>query len=157
MANIACPKSTNQNICSVSMYVFFIICFPIRISRATCKIASGVDKCNMQDSQLGRQVLNNIWVIFLKCYFINVDLTYIIRRSSTMHELCEFYVAGYQISLFDIYRLIHGNFHIDLVIIPRPPYWSETQCIKLFITYFRHLEKRNSYWPRYGNDLVVIQ
>ena len=65
----------------------------------------------------------------------------------------------------DIYRLIHGHFHIGLVIIPRPPYWPETQsranmgrgmitrpiwkcpCIKLFITYFRHLEKRHPYWP----------
>ena len=62
------------------------------------------------------------------------------------------------------YRLIHGHFHIGLVIIPRPPYWPETQsrsnkgrgmitrpiwkcpCIKLFITYFRHLEKKHPYW-----------
>ena len=62
------------------------------------------------------------------------------------------------------YRLIYGHFHISLVIIPRPPYWPETQssanmgrgmitrpiwkcpCIKLFITYFRHLEKRHPYW-----------
>ena len=84
----------------------------------------------------------------------------------------------------NIYILIHGHFHIGRVIIPRPPYWPETQsranigremitrpilkcpCIKLFITYFRHLEKRHPYWPetklrpildRYGNDLVVIQ
>ena len=65
----------------------------------------------------------------------------------------------------NIYRLFHGHFHIGLVIIPRPPYWTETQsranmgrgmitrpiwkcpCIKLFITYFRHLEKRHPYWP----------
>ena len=63
------------------------------------------------------------------------------------------------------YRLIHGHFHIGLVIIPRPPYWPVTQsmanmglgmitrpiwkwsCIQLFITYFRHLEKRDPYWP----------
>ena len=63
------------------------------------------------------------------------------------------------------YRLIHGHFHIRLVIIPRPPYWPKTQsranmgrgmitrliwkcpCIKLFIAYFRHLEKRHPYWP----------
>jgi hypothetical protein len=62
------------------------------------------------------------------------------------------------------YRLIHGHFHIGLVIIPRPPYWPEKQlranmgrgmitgpiwkcpCIKLFITYFQHLEKRHPYW-----------
>jgi hypothetical protein len=25
------------------------------------------------------------------------------------------------------YRLIHGHFHIGLLIIPRPPYWPETQ------------------------------
>jgi hypothetical protein len=83
------------------------------------------------------------------------------------------------------YRLIHGHFHIGLIIIPRPPYWPETPsrdnmgrgmitrpiwkcpesrdnmgrgmitrpilkcpCIKLFITYFRHLEKRHPYWPK---------
>ena len=62
------------------------------------------------------------------------------------------------------YRLIHGHFHIGLVFIPRPPYWPGTEswanmgrgmitrpickcpCIKLFITYFRHLEKRHPYW-----------
>ena len=27
----------------------------------------------------------------------------------------------------NIYRLIHEHFHIGLVIIPRPPYWPETQ------------------------------
>jgi hypothetical protein len=61
------------------------------------------------------------------------------------------------------YRLIHEHFDIGLVIIPRPPYWPETQsranmgrgmitrpiwkcpCIKLFITYFRHLEKRHPF------------
>ena len=47
---------------------------------------------------------------------------------------------------YNKYRLIHGHFHIGLVIIPRPPYWPETPCIKLFITYFRHLEKRHPYW-----------
>ena len=65
----------------------------------------------------------------------------------------------------NIYRLIHGHFHIGLVIIPRPPHWPETQsranmgrgmitrpiwkcpCIKLFITYFRYLGKRHPYWP----------
>jgi hypothetical protein len=49
------------------------------------------------------------------------------------------------------------------------PIWK-CPCIKLFITYFRHLEKRHPYWPetksrpilarprpRYGNDIVVIQ
>jgi hypothetical protein len=62
-------------------------------------------------------------------------------------------------------RLIHGHFHIGLDIIPRPPYWPETESranmgrgmitrsiwkcpsIKPFITYFRHLEKRHPYWP----------
>ena len=28
---------------------------------------------------------------------------------------------------YNIYRLIHGHFHIGLVIIPRPPYWPETE------------------------------
>ena len=31
------------------------------------------------------------------------------------------------LSLVNIYRLIHGNFHIGLVIIPRPPYWPDAQ------------------------------
>ena len=62
-------------------------------------------------------------------------------------------------------RLIHGHFYFGLVIIPRRPYWPETEsranmgrgmitrpiwkcpCIKLFITYFRHLEKRHPYCP----------
>ena len=88
------------------------------------------------------------------------------------------------------YRLIHVHFHVGLVIIPRPPYWPETEsrsnmgrgmitrpiwkcpCIKLFITYFQHLEKEthilawdeveahvgsDQYGPRYGNNLLVIQ
>ena len=38
------------------------------------------------------------------------------------------------------------------------PIWK-CPCIKLFITYFRHLEKRHPYWPdtKHGNDLVVNQ
>jgi hypothetical protein len=56
--------------------------------------------------------------------------------------------------------------HMDRGMITRP-IWK-CPCIKLFITYFRHLEKRHPYWPetkarpilaygpRYGNDLVVI-
>ena len=58
-----------------------------------------------------------------------------------------------KMSLNNIYRLIHGHFHIGLVIIPRRirgmitrPIWK-CPCIKLFITYFRHLEKRHPYWP----------
>jgi hypothetical protein len=84
----------------------------------------------------------------------------------------------------------------SLIIIPRPPYWPETQsksnmgrgmitrpiwkcpCIKLFITYFRHLEKYGisddnqanmempmyysiitwcfSYWPSYRAEACCI-
>jgi hypothetical protein len=29
--------------------------------------------------------------------------------------------------LVNIYRLIHGHFHIGMVIIPRPPYWPDMQ------------------------------
>ena len=32
-----------------------------------------------------------------------------------------------------IYRLIHGHFHIGLVIIPRPPYWPEMQWRAIWI------------------------
>jgi hypothetical protein len=74
------------------------------------------------------------------------------------------YFLIYTTSLYK-YRLIHGHFHIGLGIIPRPPYWPDTEsranmgrgmitrpiwkcpCIKLFIIYFRHLEKRHPYWP----------
>jgi hypothetical protein len=74
------------------------------------------------------------------------------------------YAQSRKVGKTNIYRLIHGHFHIGLVIIQRHPYWPETQwranmgrgmitrpiwkcpCIKLFITYFRHLEKRHPYW-----------
>ena len=73
------------------------------------------------------------------------------------------------------YRLIHEHFHIGLVFIPRPPYWPETQsrvnmgrgmitrpiwkcpCIKLFITYFRHLEKRHPYWPETKSRPILVR
>jgi len=35
--------------------------------------------------------------------------------------------------LFNNYRLIHGHFHIGLVIIPRPPYWPETQSRPIWV------------------------
>ena len=81
----------------------------------------------------------------------------VVRRSTKIsHDSCD--------GRFNKYRLIHGHFNIGLVIIPRPPHYPETQsrdnmgrgmitrpiwkcpCIKLFITYFRHLEKRHPYW-----------
>ena len=59
------------------------------------------------------------------------------RKKITSIEIASFQI---QTSLFQIctayiltlkqkynYRLIHGHFHIGLVIIPRPPYWPETQ------------------------------
>ena len=73
------------------------------------------------------------------------------------------------------YRLIHGHFHIGLVIILRSPYWPETEpranmrrgmitrpiwkcpCINLFITYFRHLEKRHPYWPETKPRLILAR
>jgi hypothetical protein len=30
---------------------------------------------------------------------------------------------------YNKYRLIHGHFHIGLVIIPRPPYWPDMEMI----------------------------
>ena len=48
------------------------------------------------------------------------------------------------------YRLIHGHFHPSRTNMGRGmitrPIWK-CPCIKLFITYFRHLEKRHPYWP----------
>ena len=75
----------------------------------------------------------------------------------------------------NIYRLIHGHFHIGQVIIPRHPYWPDPQsmanigrgiitrpiwkcpCFKLFITYFRHLEKRHPYWPETKSRPVLAR
>jgi hypothetical protein len=34
------------------------------------------------------------------------------------------------------------------------PLWK-CPCIKLFITYFRHLEKRHSYWPETKSRLIL--
>ena len=79
--------------------------------------------------------------------------------------------------------LARDAFHIGLVIIPRPPYWPETHfilawlssrdphigprrsrepiwkcpCIKLFITYFRHLEKRRPYWPETKSRPILVR
>jgi hypothetical protein len=38
-----------------------------------------------------------------------------------------FFMHNYDIHYICIYRLIHGHFHIGLVIIQRPPYWPETE------------------------------
>jgi hypothetical protein len=78
-------------------------------------------------------------------------------------------------------RLIHEHFHIGLVIIPRPPYWPETQSRAnmgrgMITIYYIHVLPTyrketpilawdeveahigpGQYGPRYGNDLVVIQ
>ena len=61
--------------------------------------------------------------------------------------------------LFIIYRLIHGHFHIGLVIIRRPLYWPiwKCPCIKLSITYFRHLEKRHPYWPMTKSSPILAR
>ena len=81
----------------------------------------------------------------------------------------------YYVQVCDNDRLINGHFHIGLVIIPRPPYWPEAQsranmgrgmitrpiwkcpCIKLFITYFRHLEKRHPYWPETKSRAILAR
>jgi predicted helicase len=38
-----------------------------------------------------------------------------------------FFMLQYKYNEFSKYRLIHGHFHIGLVIIQRPPYWSERE------------------------------
>ena len=86
------------------------------------------------------------------------------RISIALASSCNI-IQIFDVTVVNIYRLIHGHFHIGLVIILRTPYWPETKsranmgrgmitrplwkcpCIKLFITYFRHLEKRHPYWP----------
>ena len=93
-------------------------------------------------------------------YYIQISLAHIKRHISSSQFLYPMFIH-----VRNIYRLIHGHFHIGLVIIPRPPYWPETEsranmgrgiitrtiwkysCIKLFITYFQHLEKRHPYQP----------
>jgi hypothetical protein len=103
-------------------------------------------------------VVFRLKIIQNKPYFI-----YKLRRQNKPYFIYE--LTRQIIRSNKIYRLIHGHFHIGLVIIPRPPYWPETAsranmgrgmitrpiwkcpCIKLFIIYFRHLEKRRPYWP----------
>ena len=123
------------------------------------------------------------------CYFYFSLVKHIIQHLSTFHShsivnncwSSAIYFSWssaslYQgISHYSIYRLIHGGFHIGLVIIMRPPYWPETQsranmgrgmitrpiwkcpCIKLFITYFRHLEKRHPYCPETKSRLILAR
>jgi hypothetical protein len=72
----------------------------------------------------------------------------------SLFDQSNFDISRINIIEWNKYRLIHGQFHIGLVIIPRPPYWPEIEsranmglgmitrpiwkcpCIKLFITYF---------------------
>ena len=77
-------------------------------------------------------------------YYIQISLAHIKRHISSSQFLYPMFIH-----LRNIYRLIHGHFHIGLVIIPRPPtrtIWKYS-CIKIFITYFQHLEKRHPYQP----------
>jgi hypothetical protein len=125
---------------------------------------------------------SSILITIISCDYLNLSLaneyvgdviipTQVIKHNQNFSKRisqsdCNIHFKlNYFIIQFIIYRLIHGHFHIGLVIIPRPPYWPETQssanmgrgmitrpiwkcpCIKPFITYFRHLEKRHPYWP----------
>ena len=72
----------------------------------------------------------------------------------------------------NIYRLIHGNLHIGLVIIPRPPYCPKTPMYWT-IYYIPSTSRKETpilawdeveahigpgqYGPPYGNNFVVIQ
>ena len=101
-------------------------------------------------------------------FYIGIILIHTCTTENIAHQwkkwLCIFWMN---------YRLIHGHFHIGLVIIPRPPYWPEMQSranmgrgmiirpiwkcpsIKLFITCFRHLEKRHPYWPETKSKILA--
>ena len=84
----------------------------------------------------------------------NMGLDFVSGQYGCLFSRCLKYVIN---------SLIHGHFHIGLVIIPRSilaldcvsvqyggrgmitrPIWK-CPCIKLFITYFQHLEKRHPY------------
>ena len=47
----------------------------------------------------------------------NMDLDFVSGQYECLFSKCRKYVIN---------SLIHGHFHIGLVIIPRPPYWPST-------------------------------
>jgi hypothetical protein len=102
-----------------------------------------------------------VYIKFSKRYVLNTFIIFFF-----------YHTAEY---ILNKYRLIHVHFHVGLVIIPRPPYWPEMEsrsnmgrgmitrpiwkcpCIKLFITYFQHLEKRHPYWPETKSTPILAQ
>jgi hypothetical protein len=116
-----------------------------------------------------------------KFAFLSVDMEILTPFNSLyIFRLCLRLYSGVKISIstdrnVNKYRLIHGHFHIGLVIISRPilardgveranmgrgmitrPIWK-CPCIKLFITYFRHLEKRHPYWPETKSKPILAR
>jgi hypothetical protein len=96
----------------------------------------------------------------------NMGLDFVSGQYGCLFSRCRKYLIN---------SLIHGHFHIGLVIIPRPPYWPETEsrtnmgrgmiigpiwkcpCIKLFIKYFRHLKKRHPYWKWSCSNPIIYR
>jgi hypothetical protein len=100
-----------------------------------------------------------VFVYCLTHYTIKTELNVFTNREIiTWEQIFPIAIVLYHQRPIIPIKLVH--IIIGLVIIPRPPYWPETQsranmgpgmitrpiwkcpCIKLFITYFQHLEKR---------------
>ena len=87
---------------------------------------------------------SSILITIISCDYLNLSLaneyvgdviipTQVIKHNQNFSKRisqsdCNIHFKlNYFIIQFIIYRLIHGHFHIGLVIIPRPPYWPETE------------------------------
>jgi hypothetical protein len=109
----------------------------------------------------------NVYVIITLVYFL--IRCFIVTRRQVLRIKPEMITAHSHL-ISHMNSLLHYSCHCNelfcgLVIIQRPPYWPESEsranmgrgmitrpiwkcpCIKLVITYFRHLEKRHPYWP----------
>jgi hypothetical protein len=168
-----------------SMYMLFankkiihsIINRQLRIDRNFCSVDEEITSIRLYTPCNPRRVLCTTWLRLFRIteQIISINPYKLIQTFFVMILKNIFIFFKIKQIIGNKYRLIHGHFHIGLVIIPRSPYWPETESrtnmgrgmitrpiwkcpyIKLFITYFRQLEKRHPYWPRYGNDLVIIQ
>jgi hypothetical protein len=93
-------------------------------------------------------------------------------------NMCHITLALRRFKLSLIVKRCQGRVVISLfsnIHVYRFPYWPETEsranmgrgmitrpiwkcpCIKLFITYFRHLEKRHPYWPETKSRSILAR
>ena len=151
----------------------FVLKLCFHLCMCTVELCNQIARCFTQKSLGPLVLISDIFVsiktmhyqiVFLNLCVYSCFLTMFVNRH--IYDI-RFLLRDHSMEIdvqYIVYRLIHEHFHIGLVIIPRPPYWPETAswanmgrgmitrpiwkcpCIKLFITYFRHLEKRHPYW-----------